>query len=106
MDGLLESIGEELSTEDLEELEKQWRQLEEVEAGQQPAAPQMKAMMIEVLQGFYTLLHQTLAYMENMDPDCEQSGLIKHKMLADAAYYEAREPAVSEEEESYAIHPR
>ena len=89
MDGLLELIGEELPTEDLEELEKQRCQLEEkVEAGQQPAAPQTKAMMIEVLQGFYMLLHQTLEYLENMDPDCERSELIKRKMLADVAYYE------------------
>ena len=33
-------------------------------------------------------LHQTLEYMENTDPDCEQSGLIKRKILAHAAYYQ------------------
>ena len=40
VDSLVETIGEELSTRDLDELEKQRRQLEEeVEAEQQPLAP-------------------------------------------------------------------
>ena len=58
LESLLESIGEELTMEDLEDLEKQQRQLEEeVEAGQQPMAPQTKEMTIEILQGFHGLLH-------------------------------------------------
>ena len=42
LESLLESIGEELTMEDIEDLEKQRRQLEEVEAGQQPMVPQTK----------------------------------------------------------------
>ena len=39
-DSLLETIGEELSTKELDKLEKQWCQLEEeVEAEQHPTAP-------------------------------------------------------------------
>ena len=61
MDSLLESISEELLTEELEDLEKQRRQLEEeVEAEQHPTAQQTKQMTVEILQGFYTLLNKTL----------------------------------------------
>ena len=60
VDNLLKSISEELSTEDLEDLEKQQCQLEEeVEAEQHPMAPVTEQMTTEILQGFYTLLNQT-----------------------------------------------
>ena len=53
MDSLLESIGEELSMEELEELEKQHYQLEEeVEAEQHPTAPPTKQLMVPILQLF------------------------------------------------------
>ena len=56
MDSLLEPIGEELSMEDLEDLENQRRQLEEeMEAGQHPMTPPRKEMTIEVLQDFIGL---------------------------------------------------
>ena len=61
VDSLLESISEELSTEELEDLEKQRCQLEEeVEAEQDPTVPVMKQLTIEIPQGFYTLLNQTM----------------------------------------------
>ena len=63
VDSLLELIGEELSTEELEDLEKQRRQLEKVEAEQRPMAPVMKAMTIKILQGFYMLFNQTMDYI-------------------------------------------
>ena len=64
VDSPLESIGEELSTEDLDDLEKQRRQLEEeVEAGQHPATPPRKEMTIEVLQDFFGSVHTMLDKM-------------------------------------------
>ena len=84
----LDSTGEELMTEDLKDLEKQQRQLEEeVEAGQQPTAPQME-MTIKILQRFHGLLHQTMDYMENTDPDFERSGLKRRQVMEIMAYYE------------------
>ena len=82
MDSLLESIGEELLTEELEELEKQWRQLEEeVEAEQHPTVPQSKQMTVKILQSFYGLLNQVLDYMEEMDPENERVGLVRRRHL-------------------------
>ena len=89
MDSLLESIGEELSKEEPEELEKQWCQLEEeVEAEQLPTAPLIKQMTVTILQGFYALLHNTLDYMEEMDPDYEWLGLKRCRVLDELSCYE------------------
>ena len=86
---LLELIGEELMTEDLEDLEKQQCQLEEeMEAGQQPTVPQTKEMTIDILQGFHALLLQTMDYIENMDPDFDRSGLMRRQVMDVMAYYE------------------
>ena len=88
MDSLLGSIGKELSTEELDELEKQWRQMEEeVEAKQHLTAPITKKMTVTILQGFFGLLNQALDYMEEMDTDHEQAGLTRRRMLAEAAHY-------------------
>ena len=58
VDSLLESMDEELSLEELDELEKQQCQLEEeVEAEQHPTVPPMKKMTVKILQGFYRLLN-------------------------------------------------
>ena len=59
---LLETIGEELWTEELSELEKQRRQLEEeVEAEQHPTAPSMmKQPTVKSLQHFYGLINQAM----------------------------------------------
>ena len=52
VDSLLEPIGDELLTEDLEDLEKPRHQLEEeVEAGQHPTTAPRKEMTIQVLSG-------------------------------------------------------
>ena len=59
-----------------------------MEAGQQPTAPQTKEMTIEILQGFHGLLHQTMDYMENMDPDLERSGQKRRQVMEIMAYYE------------------
>ena len=75
--------------EDLEDLEKQQHQLEEgVEAEQHPTASVTKQMTIEILQEFYTLLNQTMDYMENMDPNYERAGLNRRRVTANLAYYE------------------
>ena len=50
VESILESIGEELTTDGLEDLEQQRRRLEEeAEAGQQPETPQRKEMTIPLL---------------------------------------------------------
>ena len=56
------TIGEELSTEEFDELEKQRRQLEEeVEAQQQPTAPSMmKQLTVKILQRFYRMLNDVM----------------------------------------------
>ena len=76
VESLLESIGEELTTDDLEDLEQQRRRLEEeAEAGQQPETPQRKEMTILLLQEFLASINHSLNLLEEMDPDCERSGL-------------------------------
>ena len=87
VDSLLESIGEELSPEDLEDLEKQRRQLEEeVEAGRHPTTLPRKEQTIEVLQDFFGSVHTMLDKMETMDPDFERSGL-KSRQILDAVTF-------------------
>ena len=89
VDSLLESIGEELSTEDLEDMEKQRRQLEEeVETGQHPTTPPRKEMTIEILQDFFGSVHAMLDKMETMDPDFERSGLKRPQILDVVAFYD------------------
>ena len=76
VNSLLETIGEELSTEDLDELEKQRRQLEEVEAEQHPTAPSTtKQLTVKILQHFYKRLNDVMDYLEKVDPDIEWAGL-------------------------------
>ena len=87
VESLLESIGEELTTEDLDDLEQQWRRLEELEAGQQPETPQRK-MTIAVLQEFFAMMTRTINFMENMDPDCKRSGLKRQKIMEVLAFYD------------------
>ena len=75
VESLLESIAEELTTEELDDLEQQRRRLEEeIEAGQQPETPQRKEMTIKLLQEFFASMSHSLDLMENMDPNCERSG--------------------------------
>ena len=86
---MLESIGEELSTEELHELEKQRCQLEEeVEAEQHPTTPVTKKLTLSILQRFFGVLNDTLDYLEEVGPDYKRAGLTRHRMLANAAYYE------------------
>ena len=89
VESLLKSIGEELTTEDLDDLEQQRRRLEEeLEAGQQPETPQRKEMSIAVLQEFFATMTCTTDFMENMDPDCERSGLKRQKIMEVLAFYD------------------
>ena len=89
VNSLLETIGKELSTEDLNELEKQWRQLEqEVEAQQQPPVLSMIHVMMKGLQCFFTIVNQEMDHLEEIDLDFEQAGLMRHKVAADLAHYE------------------
>ena len=75
--------------EDLKDLKKQQRQFEEeVEAGQQPTAPQTKEMTIDILQGFHGLLRQTMDHVKNMDPNFKKSGLKRHQVIEIMACYE------------------
>ena len=84
VDSQLQTIDEELSTEDLDELEKQQRQLEEeAEAEQQPTMPStMRHLMVKTLQRFYTMLSQTMDYLEEIDPDVEQAGLCWYNTIS------------------------
>ena len=59
---LLETIGEELLTEDLDELEKQ-----------RPPAPfAMKHLAAKILQSFCAMLRQTMDHLEEVDLDVER----------------------------------
>ena len=89
VDLLLELIGEELSIEELEELEKQWCQLEEeVEAEQQHlTAPPTKQLTVLILQCFFGMLSNMLDYLEKVDPDYEHVGLTRCRVMADLAHY-------------------
>ena len=90
VDSLLETIGEELSMEDLDELEKQRLQLEEeMEAEQQPMAPSMmRYLTVKTQQCFYVMLSQTIDYPEEIDPDVERAGLARHKVCSDLAQHD------------------
>ena len=59
VDSLLETIGKELLTDDLTELEKQRHQLEEeLEAQQQPVAPStMRHLTVKGLQHFFAIVN-------------------------------------------------
>ena len=83
-------ISKELSTEDLDELEKQRRQLEEeVEAEQHPTAPSMtKQLTVKILQCFYGMLNDMMDYLEEVDPDVERAESSRHKVMADLVHYE------------------
>ena len=83
-------ISEELSTEELDKLEKQRYQLEEeIEAQQQPSAPlTMKQLTVKILQCFYVKLSDAMNYLEEVDPDVEQAGLARLKVLSDLALYD------------------
>ena len=86
---LLESIGEELTTDDLEDLEQQRRRLEEdAKAGQQPETPQRKEMTIPLLQEFLASINHSLDLLEEMDPDCERSGLKRRRIQDEITFYE------------------
>ena len=85
---LLESIGEELSTEELDELDKQRRQLEKVEAEQHPTAPPMKQLIMKILQHFLGIMNQGLYYLEKVDPDYERAGLARRRVMANLSHYE------------------
>ena len=85
VDSLLESVSEELSMEELDELEKQRRQFEEkVEAEQYPTAP----LTMKILQCFSGIMNQGLNYLEEVDPDYEWAGLMKRRVMANLAHYE------------------
>ena len=90
VDSLLETIGEELSTEELDELEKLRRQLkEEVEAEQYPTAPSTtKQLTVKILQHFYGRLNDVMACLEETNPDVERAGLSRRKVMADLTHYE------------------
>ena len=83
VNSLFESIGEELSTEELDELEKQQRQMEEeeVEAEQHLTTPPMKQLTMKILQHFSGIINQGLDYLEEVDPDYE-------RVMANLALYE------------------
>ena len=89
VDSLLEMIGKELSTEELDELEKQWCQLEEeVEAEQHPMAPSTtKQLTVKILQCFFKIINQGMDYLEEVDPDFEQAGLTKRRVMSYLAHY-------------------
>ena len=90
VDSLLETISEELSTEELVELEKQRHQLEEeVEDQHRTSAPSTtKQLTVKILQRCYGMLNQTMDHLEEVDPDVEWTGLSRRKVMSDLAHYE------------------
>ena len=90
VDSLLEIIGKELSTEELEQPEKQWRQLEEgVGAQQQPTVPSTtKQLTVKILQRFYRMLNEGMDYLEDVNPDVEWARLSRRKVMSDLDHYE------------------
>ena len=97
IDSLLKSTGQELSTEELYELEKQHRQLEEeVEAEQHPTAPLTKQLTTKILKRLLGIINQGLDYLEEVNPDYEQAGFMRRGVMANLALneqllYEKRE---------------
>ena len=72
IDSLLETIGGELLTEDLDELEKQWCQLEK----ERPAAPStMRHLTMKGLQRSFAILNQAMDHLAEIVPDIDQSKL-------------------------------
>ena len=89
VDSLLESISEELSTEELEDLETKRRQLEEeVEPEQYPTAPQPKQMTVTILQGFYGLLQKTLDYIRRWTQTMNGRDLRGNRVFKELSCYE------------------
>ena len=77
-----------LSTEELDELKQQRRQLEEeVEAEQHPTAPITKQLTMKILQRFTEIMIQGLDYLEEVDPDYERAGLTRHTVMDNLAHY-------------------
>ena len=88
---LLESINEELTAEDLHELEQERVQLEEqVEAAAvaTPTAASTKQLTVKNLQEMQRRMHSFLDFLEEIDPNVERSGLVRRKVTAVCAPYE------------------
>ena len=58
-----------------------------MEAEQHPMAPSTMKQLT-VLQHFYGLINQVMNYLEEVDPDVEQAGLSRRKVMPDLAHYE------------------
>ena len=89
IDSLLKMISQELSTEDLDELEKQWCQLEEeVEAEHPTVQSTPKQLTVKILQRFFRIVSLGMDYLEEVDPDIEWAGLTRHRVMSNLAHYE------------------
>ena len=89
VNSLLKSIGEELSTEELNKLEKQRCQLKEVvEVEQHPMAPLTKQLTKKILQCFLGITNQGLDYLEEVEHDYEWAGLTRCRVMDNLARYE------------------
>ena len=84
VNSLLETIDKELSTEELDELEMQLRQLEEeVETEQHPMAPSVtEQLTVKILQRFYGMLKDVMDYLEEV----KQAGLSRCKVMSYLAH--------------------
>ena len=90
---LLESINEELTVEELQELEDQRIHLEEqVEAGAKGesscSSPATKQLTIKNLQEFQRRINSALSFLEDIDPNVERSGLVRRKVSAACSTYD------------------
>ena len=85
IDSLLETIGEELSTEKLDELEKQRCQLEDQ---QQPAVLSTRHLTVKDRQRFFAIVNQAMDHLEEINPYFEPAGLTRCKVAADLTHYE------------------
>ena len=89
---LLESINEELTAEDLQELEEQRIELEEQleAASSEPSTSQVvtKQLTVKNLQELQRRINHALNFAEEIDPNVERSGLFRRKVTALCAPYE------------------
>ena len=91
---LLEAINEELTVEELQELEEQRQEFEEqVEAaargGPSTSSPlATKQLTVKNLQEFQRRINSALSYLEEIDPNVERSGMVRRKITAACTQYD------------------
>ena len=88
---LLEAINEELTAEELQEVEDERIRLEEqVEASTASTSSPVttKQLTVKHLQEFQRRINSALSYLEEIDPNVERSGMVRRKITAAVAQYD------------------